>query len=414
MKVVMLGAGKCSRMWPLAQHKNKCMYEFLGKPLLYYTLIELKNMGLKDIILVVSPRDNAVKNYFGNGKKLGMKIKYVVQKKPLGTGDSLLCAKHLLKDSFVMINARKTNISQILKPMLKLHEKRKEHIILASRKTDRPWDYGVLKIKGDEVLKIVEKPKKGKEQSKYKVEGVYIFTKSFLDTLEKRPTTENSAEETLQKYIEKGKPVSAVKLNNKVKFLSLTHPWDIFEINKWFLDTIKKPRISKKAKIHKTAVIEGKVIIEDGATIYEHTVIKGPAYIGKNSVIGKNAQVRQYSYIGNNVVVGFSTDIKNSILYDGVKVDMCYIGDSIIDEKTHLGAGTITANIRLDKASVKSVVKGKLIDTGAKYFGCIIGRETEIGIHTSIMPGVKIGSHCFIWPKSLVLRDVPDKSVVKR
>jgi bifunctional UDP-N-acetylglucosamine pyrophosphorylase/glucosamine-1-phosphate N-acetyltransferase len=414
MKVVILAAGKSSRMWPLAQHKNKCMYEFLGKPFLYYTLMELKKLNIKDLIIVVSPKDKSIKDYFGNGKMLGLSIEYVTQEKPLGTGNALLCAKHLLKDSFVMINARKTNISQILKPMLGLHKKKKAHIILASRKTQKPWDYGILKIKGDKVLQIIEKPKKGEEPSKYKVEGVYIFTRPFLDMLEKRRVTENMVEETLQQYIEKGNPVSAVKIRDTVKFISITHPWDLLEINKWFMDTIKKSRISDKAKVHKTCVIEGKVIIEDSATIHEHTVIKGPVYIGKNSVMGKNAQVRPYSYIGNNVVVGFSTDVKNSILYNRVEADMCYIGDSIIDEKTHLGAGTITANVRLDKASVKSVVKGDVVDTGKRYFGCIIGRETEIGIHTSLMPGVKIGSKCFIWPKSLVLRDVLDKSVVKR
>ena len=259
MKAVLLAAGKSSRMWPLAQHKSKCMYEFLGKPLIQSTLMELKALGFKNVTIVISPDDDSIKKYFGNGKKFSLRITYAIQKEPLGTGDALLSARHLLKEPFIMANANKANLSPILRPMLELHRKTKE-VVLASRETGTPWKYGILKTKADKVLGIMEKPKQGEEPSHQKVEGVYIFTPSFLKLLKKTAQSDNSLEETLQQYLTKKHNVRFTRIDNLPEF-TLKHPWDMFTINKTLLDSIKKSEISKTAKIHSTAIIEGNVII---------------------------------------------------------------------------------------------------------------------------------------------------------
>ena len=92
MKAIILAAGESTRMWPLAIRKNKCMYEFLGKPLLQYTLEGLRKFGIRDIIIVRSASDDSIAKALGNGKSLGVNITYVEQPRPLGTGDALLRA----------------------------------------------------------------------------------------------------------------------------------------------------------------------------------------------------------------------------------------------------------------------------------------------------------------------------------
>ncbi len=429
MKTLLLAAGKSSRMWPLAQHKNKCMYEFLGKPLLYHTLMDLKKIGLKDIIIIASGADTLIQEYFGDGSRLGIKLQYATQEEPKGMADAILSAKQLIlqeepkqgnypdDDSlFIVANASKINLSSLLAPMLKLAKSNAQsagaenpQLILASRPTKEPWNYGILEAKGEKVLGIVEKPAKGTEPSNLKVEGAYILNTQFLDMLAKANPSEYLLEETLQSYITSRGSVVHADVSRTEEF-TLKYPWHMFDINKQLQDNIKAPVISKKAKIHKTAIIEGNVIIEDNAVIHEYASIKGPCYIGESSVVGKNAIVRGYSSVGRNCVVGFSTDVKGSILFGDVHADMCYIGDTIIDEGARLGAGTVTANRRLDRLNIITPVKDEKVDTRRTALGSIIGKDAKTGIHVCLMPGTKLGAGSLVWPNTVVLKDLPDNS----
>ena len=88
-----------------------------------------------------------------------------------------------------------------------------------------------------------------------------------------------------------------------------------------------------------------------------------------------------------------------------------YIGDSMIGKNCRLGAGVVTANVRIDRGIIKSVVKNKKIETGLKRFGCIIGNNTKTGIRCSFMPGVLVGSDCFIGPSSVVFENIEDNKL---
>lgn len=154
--------------------------------------------------------------------------------------------------------------------------------------------------------------------------------------------------------------------------------------------------IAKNAKISKTACLNGPLIIDDYAEI------RHCAYIRGNAIVGKNA------------VVGNSTEIKNSILFDRVQVPHYnYVGDSILGYKSHMGAGSITSNVKSDKSTVKVSYNGEKIDTGLKKFGAIIGDYTEIGCNTVLNPGTIIGRNSNIYPLSSVRGFVPENSIYK-
>ena len=145
------------------------------------------------------------------------------------------------------------------------------------------------------------------------------------------------------------------------------------------------------------------------------------AYIGAPCIIGHNTEVRHCAYIrgsaliGENCVVGNSTELKNCILFDNVQVPHYnYVGDSILGYKSHMGAGSITSNVKSDKTlvSVKNV-DGERIETGRKKVGAMLGDFVEIGCGSVLNPGTVIGRNTSVYPLSSVRGAVPANSIYK-
>ena len=145
------------------------------------------------------------------------------------------------------------------------------------------------------------------------------------------------------------------------------------------------------------------------------------AFLGENVIIGKNAEVRHCAFIrgnaivGEGAVVGNSTELKNVVLFNKVQVPHYnYVGDSILGCKSHMGAGSITSNVKSDKKLV--VVKGEegKIETGLKKFGAMLGDEVEVGCGSVLNPGTVIGPNTNIYPLSSVRGVVPAGSIYKK
>lgn len=150
------------------------------------------------------------------------------------------------------------------------------------------------------------------------------------------------------------------------------------------------------------------------AKIMPSTYIHGPAIIGENAEVRHCAFIRGKAIIGDNAVVGNSTELKNVILFNGVQVPHYnYVGDSILGYKAHMGAGSITSNVKSDKKLI--VVKnGKdKIETGIKKFGAMLGDGVEIGCGTVLNPGSVVGKNASIYPLSSVRGVIPENSIYK-
>lgn len=120
--------------------------------------------------------------------------------------------------------------------------------------------------------------------------------------------------------------------------------------------------------------------------------------------------IRDYTNLENDVVIGAFAEVTRSVFQNRTHTHSGYFGDSIFGKNCRIGAGTITANVKINREEIKTTVKGEKILTGLQSLGCIIGDNTKIGIHTSFMPGVLIGSNCIIGPKSLVKDNLEDNS----
>lgn len=144
------------------------------------------------------------------------------------------------------------------------------------------------------------------------------------------------------------------------------------------------------------------------------------AYLGAPCIIGPGTEVRHGAFIrgsalvGAGAVVGNSTELKNVILFDGVQTPHYnYVGDSILGYKSHMGAGSITSNVKSDKAPVVIKAAEETIETGRKKVGAMLGDEVEVGCGSVLNPGTVIGRHSNIYPLSSVRGVVPENSIYK-
>lgn len=190
---------------------------------------------------------------------------------------------------------------------------------------------------------------------------------------------------------------------------SVTYPWEVLpKIADFILELGKKLDEDKYNKIGED------VWIAKSAKVAPTAYINGPAIIGENAEIRHCAFIRGKVIVGENAVVGNSTELKNVILFNNVQVPHYnYVGDSILGYKAHMGAGSITSNVKSDKKLV--VVKNgkEKIETGLKKFGAMLGDEVEVGCGSVLNPGTVIGKNSNIYPLSAVRGVVPKNSIYK-
>lgn len=198
------------------------------------------------------------------------------------------------------------------------------------------------------------------------------------------------------------KTLAAELFNNK------TYPWEVLGEISGFIEKIgptlpadefDNPSpgvwIAKDAKIFPTAYIGAPCIIDHKAEVRHCAFIRGSAIVGKNAVVGN------------------STELKNVILFDNVQVPHYnYVGDSVLGYKAHMGAGSITSNVKMDRSLVK-VLSDELIDTERKKFGAILGDNVEVGCNSVLNPGTVIGAGSMVYPLSSVRGVVPENAVYK-
>ena len=413
LKAIVLAAGESSRFWPLASRHHKSLYPIMGKPVIQYTIEGLAESGIDEIAVIVSPSDDTIQTRFNNGSELNVKIAYFVQARPEGMGDAVLQAKNWVGDApFVIVNADQVNAADLLKPKLEMLSEHNDSMILSAQKTDTPWNYGVLKIENHQVKQIVEKPAKGTEPGNLMVIGIYLMPSAFLSILAQEPPSHYNFETAIQKYIDQHDRVYAVTHPDDLPEITLKFPWHLFTVNRYLMKKyLRETFIHHTAQISPLSLITGTVHIGANVRVFENGVIKGPAYISDGVIIGNNSLVRDHSAIGQNSMVGFGTEVKNSIIFDNVETHANYIGDSIVDTGCGFGAGTITANRRLDRGEIYTNVKDNKVNTNLTFFGMVTGRNVKTGIQAGIMPGIKIGSNCQIGANTMVMKDLPDNHV---
>ena len=389
MKAIILAAGEGSRMRPLTYTRPKVMLPIANKPILEHLILEAREAGITDFIIVVGYHDEQVRSYFSNGHRWSVNISYSNQRRQLGTADAVQMVEGMIDGNFLMMNGDiivdRKDISALASAV---------QTTISVIKVKDPTGLGMIELQQDRVVKIhekVENPPTDLANS-----GLYYFTPDIFSAIKKTPTSPRGEYEitsSLQIMIDEGREVSCHEIGH---WLDLSFPWHLLSANETLLSGLTA---ENTGNVENNVTLNGKVSIGARSNIRSGAYIEGPVLIGEDCEIGPNCYIRPYSSIGNHCHIGAAVEIKNSVIMNDAKVPhLNYVGDSIIGEGCNLGAGTKIANLRFDE---KEVTIGEY-HTGRRKFGAVLGDKVKTGINVSINTGTLIGNNTFIGPGAMV------------
>lgn len=322
MKALFLAGGMGTRLQPLTDNLPKPMVPIMNKPLLERTMHNLKKCGISEVIISTCFHPEYIKDYFANGINFDLKIEYIVEESPMGTGGAIKKAEEYFDDTFIVFNS--DILSDIdLSKMIDFHKSKQALATIAVTKVQDPSKYGVIEYdsKGYATT-FKEKPKLGETSSKSINAGIYIF------------------EPVIFKEIAAGRAVS-IEREIFPKLLENAQKIGIYQSGSYWMDigTIEKYRqahwdiMKGKCKLVDCEFNSDNISFGKNVKIHPSSKIIGPAYIGDNATIGAKVMIN-HSVIGNNVSIGFNSRITGSILWN----------DVIISKNARLSDTVVTAS----------------------------------------------------------------------
>lgn len=413
MKTFLLAAGQSSRMAPLV---DKNFMEFSGMPLVIRIAYNAYLAGIRDFGFVINaeqkPKLEAIIPQYNWLQGAEVLIQDDFDRGQAGAVEEIL---KVTKDdeALLILNGNDYVDRSIFTEILNLEDTWGGGLVCKRMENYFPGGYIKVDDK-NKIQSIIEKPGAGNEPSDLVNIVIHFFRKAgtFRSALtETAQKQDDDYEVALDRLF---KTQSFCALPYEGSWGALKYPWHtldmmtkLFEmqvdvVTDKFVEIQPQVWVHKTAQIAETAVFRGENIVVDAeARIFDHAVIAGPAYIGQRAVVGDQALVRE-SNLGSSSVAGYNTEIARSWIGQNTTTHLAYIGDSVVGDEVNFGAQSTTANLRLDKKTVKMTVKDQRIDTGCDKLGAIIGNGAQIGIHAMLMPGCKIEAGQLVGPGEVV------------
>ncbi len=394
-------------MLPLTEKRPKAMIPVGGRPLIDHLLSALKGSGIGRAIVVVGHEGGKISSFVGDGSRWGMKVEYAIQRNYSGTADALGVAGESLRDDrFLLVYGDLFVGSGSIRSVLEAWEASGGFAVVGAVEVSDRRDFGLLIADGDSLVDLIEKPAGPTPERALVNAGIFAFSSDILKLVSRTGPSERGELEltdSIKMAIGEGHEVKISRLDES-DWMDLGRPWDVLEANRRALSKAGR-RI--EGEIERGAEVIGDVIVSKGTVVKSGSYVEGPAFLGEGAVVGPNSRIRPYTSIGEGVRVGNFCEVKNSVVQRGTKIPhLSYLGDSIVGEDCNFGAGTIVANLRLDSGTIRMRIKDRMVDTGLRKFGAVIGDGVKTGINVSIMPGVKIGGGALIGPGCVIYSDV--------
>ncbi len=405
---VLLAAGRGERLWPLTSTRPKPLLPLPGGDTLLTRLMR-QLAGLVDGYVVVAPPGPLGEMIASAVEGSGLEARIAVQEEQLGTGHAALVGLEALPrgvDEVLLAYGDLFTERGLLRFLVEAGPP-----ALAAVEHREPWNYGVVEARDGCLAAIREKPLDAKPGALVNA-GIYLLPRGGLEEELRRLRPSPRGELELTDAVTALASRTCVKIVDGDWFWTdVGRPWDLFPVYRRVLEEKARGRrlaLEPGAEIHPQAVIRGgPVYVADGARIDAYTVVEGPAWV--EGVAGPHARLRPGSFLLRGSRAGAHTELKNAILMADAKAPhLNYVGDSVLGVGVNLGAGTVTANLRFDHATVKVRLKGRLVDTGLRKLGAVMGDYSQTGVNVSTLPGVRIGAYSWIYPGTVVARDVPD------
>jgi bifunctional UDP-N-acetylglucosamine pyrophosphorylase/glucosamine-1-phosphate N-acetyltransferase len=408
---LVLAGGDSTRFWPL---RGKVLFDFLGQPLIVHQIEEIKKYA-ENITVVVHKENATVIGRLVDNLEDKANIQVIVQKDEYGgQAGAIMSAKNHTTGETVIFNANDIFDYSFLQKITKLpapHNK----IILTGKKQNEYFSGGYLKFDDKQnLIEIVEKPDPDKLPSNMVRLVVDYFSdlSILIKEIESVKTNKDDHYEQALNKILSGTTDRNYHIYEGY-WNSLKYPWHVLEMTKTLLDRLDGKKIAASAQISKKAVISGNVIIGENVRVGDFAKIVGPVFIGDNTVISDYSLIRD-SQIGEDCLIGSYSEVARSYIGNGVFLHRNYVGDTVMADKSMMGAGAVTANLRFDGKTITSSYEDTSIDTNRDKLGTIIGERSKIGVNSTIVPGIKIGQDCVVAPGERVRFDLEDKTYLIR
>jgi glucose-1-phosphate thymidylyltransferase len=329
MKGVILAAGEGTRLRPLTHTGPKHLLPLAGKPIISYGIYKMKEIGLREIGVIVGYRAEDIQRTLKDGSSDGVKINYFIQQPQKGIAHALKFAEKYLQDDKFIVYLGDNLLKQSLKKFVDLFEGNDFDAYILLSKVRNPERFGVAVLDGQKVVKLVEKPRK--HISDLALVGIYFFKPVIFKAIQQiKPSWRNELEITdaIQWLIDHEYNVRADVIEGW--WADTGSELDLLEANYFLLEDLEP---YNKASFEEGSKYFGKVRIEEGTKAKSNTTVRGPVYIGRNCIL-ENAVIRPFTSIGDNCEIKDS-EIENCIVLDNCKISCRKrIVDSIIGKNS--------------------------------------------------------------------------------
>ncbi len=404
-KAVILAAGLSTRTYPLTVRKPKPLLKLANEPNLVHLLRGLAKAGVRNVVLIVGFERQQIEGRIRR-RFAGMDVDYAMQGQALGTGHAVLQAEPFIgKEPFIVLNGD----DLLLPEAISACGASLPSLVVAPH--HQPQRFGVVEIVNGFVLRLHEKPKEAPQKALVST-GAYGLPAEAFTWLKEVPPAEDGEirlTEIVPNLVEKG--LRAVVTEEG--WMPVTYPWDVLLATKHLLtlwntgrvaDLLPKPQAL--GYVHPKAELHGDVFIAKHARIEARAKIVGPALIGSGSVIGEDSDVVR-TVIGERCRIGRGTHLEDCVLMDGVQIGGDgELGWSVIGDNAVIGNEVRAFSKVPTGITVRSVVRGQLVDTGMERLGSVIGDGACIGDRSVLYPGVKVWADKTVLPRTEVLEDV--------
>jgi len=309
MKALFLAGGMGTRLRPITDNLPKPMVPMMVRPLLESNILKLKECGVDEVILSTCYKSEVIEEHFGDGEKIGLKINYLREETPLGTGGAIKIAEDFFNETFIVFNADILCDIDIVE-MINFHKEKKAAVTIATTKVSNPSEYGVIEYGADLYAKsFTEKPKLSAIKSNLINAGIYIFEPTVLKEI---PASKNVSieRETFPLLLEKGYPIAV--------FQSDAYWIDIGNIRKYtqaHRDILSGACPFQGINKKDNGIFKGK-----NTTIHKTVKIIPPVYIGEDVKIEAFSTIGPNAVIGNQCIVESNCFVSESIIWDEICV----------------------------------------------------------------------------------------------
>ncbi len=347
MKAILLAGGKGTRLRPLTLHTPKPIVPIFNRPFLHYQIDLLKQVPeIDEVILSLNYQPRRIEDVFGDGAAAGIKIRYVVEPAPLGTGGAVRYAGDSLTEAVVVFNG--DVLTQVdLAAVLALHRQRQARATIVLTPVDNPSAYGLVETDAaGNILRFLEKPKPDEITTNYINAGIYVLEPETFDRIPK-DTPWSIERSFFPSFIERGETFVAYPYNGY--WIDIGTPEKYVQVHRDIMDgRYHAPPFAGQppGHVHKADDVR----IEDGATI------EGPAFLDAGTIVRSGAHVGPYSVLGHGCLLEAQSRVTGSILWATGRVgEDATMTDAIAGRHVHVGRGaTVSAGVMLGDQSVVS------------------------------------------------------------